>query len=101
MTLTIDIVPGADYEKSSERIPGQREAGMLTMFGPDESMRIIRDEPSTMDAATIAERQREGGGAPSQRRPARKRSLWQGLGHGLLQLLMTTRAILAVRTNHV
>jgi hypothetical protein len=28
------------------------------------------DSPSTMDAATIADRHREGGGAPSERRPA-------------------------------
>lgn len=53
-------------------IPGEREPGLLTTFQPVVALaRIIPDGPSTMDAVTIAEHQREGGGAPSQRRPAR------------------------------
>ena len=49
-------------------VPGDREPGMLTTFGvPPASVRIVPEGPSTMDAATIAARQREGGGAPSQR----------------------------------
>jgi len=58
-----------------------------------DNVRTIPDGPSTMDAATIAERQREGGGAPSHRRPAPERTGWRGLGHRLRQLLMTTRAL--------
>ena len=58
------------------------------------------DGPSTMDAATIAERQREGGGAPSQRRPACERSP-RDLGHTLRQFCVTTLFPSRVRTNHV
>ena len=50
-------------------VPGQREPGSLTRFGvPPAGMPPIADGPSTLDAATIADRQREGGGGPSQRR---------------------------------
>jgi hypothetical protein len=55
-------------------IPGAREPGMLTTFGV--RARVTPDSPSTMDAVTIAARQREGGGAPSERRPARDGSTW-------------------------
>jgi hypothetical protein len=54
-------------------VPGQRESGRLTRFGADP---LTIDGVSTMDAATIADRQREGGGAPSERRPAGP-SRWQ------------------------
>lgn len=82
-------------------IPGARERGMLTMFGPAAATAWTPDGPSTMDATTIAERQREGGGAPSRRRPARERS-WPNLGHTAHQFVMTMRALYArpVRTNH-
>ena len=50
-------------------VPGQREAGRLTRFAVAVGDMPI-EGPSTMDAATIADRQREGGGAPSERRPA-------------------------------
>ena len=46
---------------------------MLTPFKFSVLRVQIPDGPSTMDAATIAERQREGGGVPSQRRFAGER----------------------------
>lgn len=48
-------------------IPGAREPGMLTTFRSAPAL-PVPDGPSTMDSATIADRQREGGGAPNQRR---------------------------------
>ena len=83
-----------------ERIPGEREPLTLTFVPPD--IRMARDEPTTMDAATIAERQREGGGAPSQRRPAAERLWWSGPRRILQQFLTTTRATATkrFRANH-
>jgi hypothetical protein len=50
-------------------IPGQREPGSLTRFaGRPDMVQTMVDV--TMDAAGRADRQREGGGAPSERRPA-------------------------------
>lgn len=63
-------------------IPGAREPGMLTTFGVQPA--VIPHSPSTMDATTIAARQREGGGAPNQRRPAREGSSWKRLRHFLI-----------------
>jgi hypothetical protein len=53
-------------------IPGAYERNTLTYrqpgsMGADTSV-AVPIGPSSMDAATIAEREREGGGAPSQRR---------------------------------
>ena len=53
-------------------IPGAYERNTLTYrqrgsMGADPSV-AVPIGPSSMDAATIAEREREGGGAPSQRR---------------------------------
>lgn len=62
-------------------IPGAREPGMLTTF--DRPVVIRDDSPVTMDAATIAARQREGGGAPNQRRPPHERSLWKRVKRAL------------------
>jgi hypothetical protein len=60
-------------------IPGAREPGMLTTFGVHAV--VFSGAGIAMDAATTAARQREGGGAPNQRRPARDGSrltdLWQ------------------------
>jgi hypothetical protein len=67
-------------------IPGVREPGMLMTFGVHAL--VIPDSPSTMDAATIAARQREGGGAPNQRRPAREGSAWKHLGLALRRFLI-------------
>jgi hypothetical protein len=68
--------------------PGGREHGMLTTFGvPATSLRVVPIGPSTMDAATIAARQREGGGAPDQRRPVRRESRWPALRAALSWIL--------------
>jgi len=67
-------------------IPGAREPGMLTTFGVVAA--IIPDWPKTMDAATIASRQREGGGAPSERRRPRPGSTWTRLTQTLRRVLI-------------
>ncbi|HKH72402.1 MAG TPA: hypothetical protein VKA59_13675 [Vicinamibacterales bacterium] len=46
------------------------------------------DSPTTMDAATIAARQRERGGAPNQYRPAREGSPWKRLALTLRRFLI-------------
>ena len=54
-------------------IPGARERGALTVGptsafgGTAEGAALVPEGPSTLDEATLAERQREGGGAGSQR----------------------------------
>ena len=70
-------------------IPGGREPGMLTTFGV-HAVSLIPGGPSTMDAATIAAHVKEGGGAPNQRRAARKRA-WKVLGQRLRHLLIAPR----------
>ena len=106
LTLAVEFVSGAGHDNHHAPcilIPGAREPGLRTTFeAPAPSMRMPAGS-STMDAATIAERQREGGGALSQRRPPRERWRWKGLGRTLHQLLMTTRAVSGwrFRTNHV
>jgi hypothetical protein len=67
---------GADWGVPSGTIPGERERGPQTRFGgPSTSVHIPSDWP--MSAATIADRQREGGGAPGQRRRASAESGWR------------------------
>ena len=56
-------------------IPGAREPDMTTTFGL-HSVVILPDGPSTMDAATIAMHQKEGGGGPAQRRFTRQQLPW-------------------------
>ena len=57
-------------------IPGAREPRISTltrsgsMGGPGFGSADVPPGSSRMDAATIADREREGGGAPNQRRPA-------------------------------
>jgi hypothetical protein len=85
-------------------VPGARGPDRLTTFGAiPSSLSTVRDEPSTMDLVTIAERQREGGGAPSQRRPAGVRMRWSGPGGKLHGLLGAMRMLFVwrLRTNHV
>jgi len=59
------LIPGA-YE---QRPAVPRRSG--SMGGPAFGSLTPSSGPSTMDAATIAERQKEGGGGVSQRRPRR------------------------------
>ena len=56
--------------------PGTREPVPVTTAGAPVPT-TVPEGPSTMDAATIAERRREGGGAPSQRRGTRTLFGWQ------------------------
>lgn len=58
-------------------IPGQREPGSLTRFAVTPNV-VQTMVDVTMDAAGRADRQREGGGAPSERRPAHA-SRWAAL----------------------
>ena len=66
-------------------LPGAREPGMVTTFGVHAV--VIPDSPGTMDGATIAAREREGGGAPNQRRRAGQGSAWTNLGQKLRRFL--------------
>ena len=50
--------------------PGQREPGSLTRFAATPAM-VETMVDVTMDTAGRTDRQREGGGAPSERRPYR------------------------------
>lgn len=89
--LTVEGRPQVrDDRFTTPMIPGSREPGMLTTFGVPAV--VIPDSPSTMDAATIAARQREGGGAPNQRRPAREWSRWKSLNHALRLLVGIDRS---------
>lgn len=79
MTDTLDVVPRIARDRQAmELIPGERDGGILThgpsssFGGPAAGRPPIPEEPSTMDAVMIAERQKEGGGAASQRRPRGK-----------------------------
>lgn len=73
-------------------IPGERDRGALTQGpssafgGTADGALPIPEGPSTMDAVTTAERQKEGGGASSQRRPARKTWKWSSLGRRVHEL---------------
>ena len=70
LPVRVDSIPpvrGHGFE--TPMIPGAREPGRLTTFGVAAA--IIPDWPKTMDAVTTASRQREGGGAPSERRRPR------------------------------
>jgi hypothetical protein len=77
------------YGFSTPMIPGAREPGMLTTFSRPVVSR--EDAPVTMDAATIAARQREGGGAPSERRRPRNRSRWRSFKQALRVLVGVDR----------
>ena len=76
------VTPRAPDRFPTPMIPGAREPGMLTRFGAPPV--TVYNSPCTMDAATIAARQREGGGAPNQRRPPGERLTWRNLVRRLL-----------------
>ena len=84
-------------------IPGAREPGMLATFGVPAWTTPVPDGPTTMDTVTIAEHQREGGGAPGQRRPVRVRTRSTRPSGRLRELLVATRELFARRftTSHV
>jgi len=71
--MTVPMTPsGADSGGQRRPVPGEHERGTLTRFATLAAhVPVVPDGPGTMDAATIADRQREGGGAPNQRRPVR------------------------------
>ena len=64
-TTAQELIPGA-YERRTVR---PRQPG--SMGGPAYGSADLPIGPRPMDAATIAEREKEGGGALSQRRPDR------------------------------
>lgn len=74
------------YGFRTSMIPGAREPGKLTTFGVQPV--VIPNSPSTMDATTIAAREREGGGAPNQRGRARDGSASKSLGQKLRRFLL-------------
>jgi hypothetical protein len=79
---------GGAYAFKTPMIPGAREPGMLTTFGVHAV--VFSGAGIAMDAATTAARQREGGGAPNQRRPAREGSLLMHLWQRMQGLLRAT-----------
>ena len=66
--MTID--PRTDAAKAKSLIPGEYERNTLIHRepAPTGAFAVAMPTNSTMDAATIADREREGGGGPSQRR---------------------------------
>ena len=86
IAVRLDEPSVRDERFKTPMIPGAREPGMLTTFGRRPAA-ILVDSPTTMDAATIAARQREGGGAPNQRRPPRNGSLWKDVKQALRRVL--------------
>jgi hypothetical protein len=90
MRLSVDLTQRAGaYAFRVPMIPGAREPGMLTTFGVHAV--VFSGAPIAMDAATTAARQREGGGAQNQRRPARDGSLLKDLWRRLQGSLRATR----------
>jgi hypothetical protein len=83
-------------------IPGPRESGSLTRFTARPE--VVHSTPDvTMDAATIADRQREGGGAARERRPVRV-PRWRPFMQRLLRMslpkhLLTSPAAIVVSTS--
>jgi hypothetical protein len=64
--ITPVVVTLTGLTAAASMFPGQREPGALTRFA------VTRPAPSstsdsTMDAATVRDRQREGGGSPAER----------------------------------
>jgi hypothetical protein len=79
-------------------IPGERQPGALTRSPAPGAINTVGPaQPSTMDAAVTAERQREGGGAPRQRRPERRAWPWSHPRLALQQLVAPTRTLFGWR----
>ena len=87
--VSVNITPLVALARIGDMIPGQRESGSLTRFASSPQMPDSMVDV-TLNAATIADRQREGGGAARERRPSRVRrwttlvervrSLWRDRG---------------------
>ena len=91
MTVSAATVPrGSDDRRIAPMIPGAREPGAPTTVGR-LGVVVLLDGPSTMDAATIAAHQIEGGGGPAQRRRAHQLSWWNVLARKLRNLLTGSR----------
>jgi hypothetical protein len=85
-------------------IPGERLPGALTRSAAQTAMAAhMPAQPGTMDAAVTAERQREGGGAPGQRRPGGRRWPWSRVRIARERLVAPKRTFFGwpMRTNHV
>jgi len=81
MALAVDAVSVADHDHRiapGMPIPGAREPGMLTPFRSSVPRVQIPEGPNTMDATTIAKRQREGAEGPVSSVP-------QVSGHGMVR----------------
>jgi hypothetical protein len=88
MALPEEIAVGIrDGRLAVPMIPGARETGNLITFG-QHSVLILAQGPSTMDAATIAMHQKEGGGGPAQRRRVRQQSPWNAWARKLRDSLV-------------
>ena len=85
LTIRVDIPLAPDDHFPPRMIPGAREPGAQVRFSAPPV--TVYNSPCTMDAATIAARQREGGGAASERRPPGERSMWGRLARRLRQFL--------------
>ena len=62
--ITLAALTAAELTAAS-MFPGQREATALTRFAVPARRASVSN--STMDASTVLERQREGGGGPAER----------------------------------
>jgi len=78
--------PESDDRFVAPMVPGAREPVIPTTLGL-HSVVILPVGPSTMDAATIAMHEREGGGGPAQRRHARQQLWWRVLARKVFGVL--------------
>ena len=81
LTLSATALANDAEGPAPPMIPGNRESRSLTRFAPSpgENHSMV---DVTMDAATIADRQREGGGAKRERIPARVPA-WRTVIHAI------------------
>ena len=87
VAATRSVVDNVDNSSVRRRlIPGERQPGMLTTLGAPPPLTQYAPYVPGTDAAT-ADWQREGGGAPSQRRPMRDRTWGKRLEGALRQFV--------------
>ena len=77
VTANMPNIASLHHGSSATMIPGQREASALTRFAASHPA-VDYPVDITLDAAMVADRRREGGGAPSERGPIRV-SRWTAL----------------------